>query len=81
MRMLFESVFLQQGQMGSPSSFFSLEASFPRVLSEEDGNENERGMRFFKLDGEVTAKIIRSWEIRIDVREGVRGDSASASGL
>ena len=59
MRMLFESVFLQQGQMGFSSSFFILEASFPRVLS-EDGNENERGMRFFRLDGRVTAKMIMS---------------------
>jgi hypothetical protein len=53
---LFDNVFLQQGQIESSLSFFafavaSLPSEVGRGASDEDANENETGIRFFKLEG------------------------------
>jgi hypothetical protein len=61
MRRLFEKVFLQQGQIASSSFFIAFALSSPpgRVESDEGEKEKETGIRFFKLHGNITEKMIR----------------------
>jgi hypothetical protein len=83
MMTLFERVFLQEGHIGSCSSFFVFESSpsldVDRDWPEEEKNENLTGIRFFSLIS--TLQLADSGTQMYYLREWMGGIAPSAGGL